>query len=256
MRNQRTRLVNDGNPQMTLTSSCKFIAPILALLASVLSAQASEDFADQPDKRTISLSATGAVKTTPDKVDISTGVTTEGQTARDALDKNTQAMTKVVEGLKEAGIAPKDIQTTDFSISPIYEQRKEGQAAFITGYRVTNSVRIIVRDTKKLGDILDKVVSLGANQIGTISFGVAEPEKLKDEARKQALRNAIDDAKLYAETAGVELGPVLTIVEDEDHYQPRFAAEAAPMAMDKAVPIEAGTTTIEVRLRVTWELRY
>jgi uncharacterized protein YggE len=239
---------------MTLTSSSKFVALALAFLASLLPLETPEAYAEAPDKRTISLSATGTVKTTPDKVDITTGVTTEGQTARDALDKNTEAMTKVVDGLKSAGIAPEDIQTTNFSVSPIYEQKKQGQAAFITGYRVTNSVHITVRDTKKLGEILDTVVSLGANQIGSISFGVSEPEALKDEARKQAMRNAIADAKLYAETAGVELGPVLTITEEDNRYIPRHAAAPA-MEMSKNVPIEAGTATIQVQLRVTWELR-
>lgn len=240
---------------MTLPSSMKLIFPALAMLASFLTVSAPDALADTPEKRTISLSATGTVKTTPDKVNITTGVTSEGQTARDALDKNTEAMTGVVEGLKAAGIDPKDIQTTNFSVSPIYEQKKQGQAAFITGYRVTNQVHITVRDTGKLGDILDKVVSLGANQIGSIAFGVSEPGVLEDEARKQAMRNAIADAKLYAETAGVELGPVLTITEDDGGYIPRYAEAAAPMAMDKAVPIEGGTTTVQVRLRVTWELR-
>lgn len=240
---------------MTLPSSTKLIFPALAMLASLLSAGAPEALADAPERRTISLSATGTVKATPDKVSITTGVTSEGQAARDALDKNTEAMTKVVEGLKEAGIDPKDIQTTNFSVSPVYEQKKQGQAAFITGYRVTNQVHITVRDTAKLGDILDKVVSLGANEIGSISFGVSEPEALKDEARKQAMRNAIADAKLYAETAGVELGPVITITEEDGGYIPRYADAAVPMAMEKAVPIEGGTTMVQVRLRVTWELR-
>lgn len=242
------------SPEKSLPKS--ILLPVLALMAATLSLQASDARAgDEPEKRTISLSSTGTVKATPDKVVISTGVTTEGQTARAALDKNTEAMTKVVDGLKGAGIEPKDIQTSNFSVSPVYEQRKDGEAAFITGYRVTNQVRIIVRDTKKLGDILDKVVEVGANEIGSIQFGMAEPEALKDEARKLAMRNAIADAKLYAEAAGVELGPVLTIVEEEG-YQPRYdAAASMEMAAAKAVPIEGGTTMIEVRLRVTWELR-
>ncbi|MGH6866279.1 MAG: SIMPL domain-containing protein [Methyloceanibacter sp.] len=184
------------------------LLPVLALIAATLSMQAPEARAgDEPEKRTISLATTGQVKATPDKVVISTGVTTEGQTARAALDKNNEAMTQVVDGLKAGGIEPKDIQTSNFTISPIYEQRKNGENAFITGYRVTNQVRIIVRDTKKLGDILDKVVEVGANEIGSIQFGMAEPEALKDKARKLAMRNAIADAKLYAETAGVESRP-------------------------------------------------
>ena len=208
----------------------------------------------RPQKRTISLVATGAVKTTPDKVDISTGVTSEAKSAREALDQNTEAMAKVVEALKGEGIEPKDIQTTNFSVSPVYEQRKEGTAPFIVGYRVTNAVRITVRDTKKLGAILDKVVSLGANQIDSIEFGVDEPEVLKDEARKLALKTVTDNAKLYAEAAGVGLGQILSISEEESSYQPRFAPAATRMEMAKDVPIEAGTASVEVRVRVTWEI--
>jgi len=207
-----------------------------------------------PQKRTISVAATGTVKATPDKIDITTGVTSEALTAREALDKNTEAMAKVVEALKSDGIEAKDIQTTNFSVSPVYEQRKEGQAPFVSGYRVVNSVRISLRDTKKLGAILDKVVSLGANTIDSIEFSVAEPEALKDKARKRAMENVTANAELYAEAAGVKLGPVLTIIE-EDAFIPRYGSAApARMEMARDVPIEAGTATVEVRVRVTWEL--
>lgn len=242
-------------PDMPIPSCLKLIVPVIALLTSALSFVSPPAQAEEPDKRTLSLSARGEALTTPDKVDITTGVTSEGQTARAALDKNTDSMTKVVDGLKAAGIAPKDIQTTNFSISPIYEKKKQGYAAFITGYRVSNQVHITVHDTKKLGEILDTVVSLGANKINAIKFGVSEPEPLKDKARKEAVANAIANAELYAAAARVELGPVLSISEESGVVMPRFEAAAAPMARASAVPIEAGTTTVQVRVRMTWELR-
>ena len=124
----------------------------------------------------------------------------------------------------------------------------------VIGYRVTNQVRIALHDTKKLGAILDKVVSLGANQIDSIEFGVDKPEALMDEARKLALKNVTDNAKLYAEAAGVGLGPILTISEEENSYQPRYAAAPTRMEMAKDVPIKAGTATVEMRVRVTWEI--
>jgi uncharacterized protein YggE len=209
---------------------------------------------DETEKRTISLVGTGAIKTTPDKVDISTGVTSEATSARDALDKNTAAMTKVGEALKEDGIDPKDIQTTNFSVGPIYEQKEEGRAPAVVGYRVNNQVRITLHDTNKLGAILDKMVTLGANQIDSIEFGVEEPEALKDEARKLALKNVTDNAKLYAEAAGVGLGQILSIAEEENSYQPRFAPAATRMEISKNVPLEAGTASVEVRVRVTWDI--
>ncbi len=210
--------------------------------------------ADEAPKRTISLAATGAVRTTPDKVDISTGVTSQAPTAKEALAKNSAAMTGVIAALKAEGLDPKDIQTANFTVQPLYEERKDGRSPNVVGYQVTNSVQLTVRDIGKLGQILDKVVTLGANDVNSIEFGVAEPEALKDEARKLAMRKAIANAKLYAEAAGAKLGKVLTISEDQGIIVGR-AASPAPMAMaTKAVPIEAGTTTIEARVSVTFEL--
>jgi uncharacterized protein len=238
---------------MARTSFRYLFAFLLALAPVALPAAAH----DQPEKRTISLSASGTVKTTPDMVEIATGVTSEAPSARAALDQNTEAMTKVVEALKGEGIEPKDIQTANFSVGPIYEQRPydrpDGKPPAVVGYRVTNQVRITLHDTGKLGAILDKVVSLGANQIDSIEFGVSEPEALKDEARKLALKNVTDNAKLYAQAAGVTLGPILTITEEESSYQPRYLPSAATMEA-KAVPIEAGTAAVEVRVRVSWEI--
>jgi uncharacterized protein YggE len=234
--------------------SPKFLFALLVLIAcSPLQAPPALAH-DEAPKRTISLAATGAIKTTPDKVDISTGVTSEANTAREALDKNTSAMAEVIEALKGEGIDPKDIQTTNFSVNPVY-QHIENKPPVIVGYRVTNQVRITLHDTGKLGAILDKVVSLGANEIDSIEFGVEEPEALKDEARKLALKNVTDNAKLYAEAAGVELGPILSISEEESSYQPRFAPAATRAEMAKAVPIEAGTASVEVRVRVSWEIK-
>jgi uncharacterized protein len=211
---------------------------------------------DEPDRRTISLSASGAVKTTPDQVDISTGVSTEAKTAREALDGNTEAMSKIIEALKAEGIDAKDIQTVNFSVGPVYDNRPMDKPTppEVVGYRVTNQVRITLHDIKKLGGILDKVVSLGSNQIDSIEFGVDEPEALKDEARKLAVKNVTDDAKIYAEAAGVSLGQIVSIAEEESSYQPRYAPMAASMDSAKAVPIEAGTASVEVRVRITWEL--
>jgi uncharacterized protein YggE len=238
---------------MTLKSR-RSLLTVVMLLAAASGAGSLRAVADEAPKRILSLSAAGAVKAAPDEVTISTGVTSEAPTAREALDKNSAAMTRMVEALKADGVDPKDIQTTDFSVQPIYAERKEGAERRITGYRVTNSVRLMVHDIGKLGVILDKVVSLGANQIGAIEFGVAKPEALKDEARKAATAKAIANAKLYAEAAGVELGPVLSLTEEDGVYQPRYAVPAA-MEAAKAVPIEAGTTTVEVKVQMSWELK-
>ena len=236
-----------------MTGSLRSLAAlVLTLAATLVPSLACAD--DTDHRRTVSLAAAGSVRTAPDKVDISTGVTSQAPSAKDALAKNSAAMSQVIDALKAEGLDPKDIQTTNFSVQPVYEERKEGRAPAIIAYRVTNSMRITIHDTAKLGGILDKVVTLGANDVGAIEFGVAEPEALKDEARKQAVAEASANAKLYAEAAGGTLGKVLSIAEDEGMVVTRYASPAPMDMAAKAVPIQAGTATVEVRVRMTFEL--
>ena len=164
-------------------------------------------------ERTVSVSATGSVTAEPDVAQISAGVVTEADSAKDAMSRNSVVMTKLIDGLKAAGIQPKDIQTTTLNVEPRYTQTKDGRAATINGYRVVNQVRLAVRDVKRLGDVLDQAIALGANQINHIAFDIANPETLKDEARKQAMENARRRGELYAKAAGGQLGPVLRISE-------------------------------------------
>lgn len=236
-----------------MTALLRSLAALVLMFAAAVPNLARADD-DNDNKRIISLAATGSIKTAPDKVDLSTGVTSQAPSAKDALAKNSAAMSQLIDALKGEGLDPKDIQTTNFSVQPVYEERKEGRAPAIIAYQVMNSVRITVHDKAKLGVILDKVVTLGANDVGSIEFGISDPEALKDEARKQAVSQATANAKLYAEAVGGTLGKVLTIAEDEGMVVTRYAAPAPVETAAKAVPIESGTATVEVRVRMTFEL--
>jgi len=206
-------------------------------------------------ERTVTVSASGMVSAEPDIAHISTGVVSEGDTARDALSRNTVAMRKVVDGLKAAGVAAKDIQTVSFNVEPRYQTYKDGRPPQITGYRVNNAVRITSREIARLGEVLDQVVTLGSNQIGAIQFDVSKAEALKDDARKNAMDNALRRAKLYAQAAGAEVGPVLTIAEEVLTHGPRPIAMARATMAAEAAPIEAGSKTLEVKVHVTWALK-
>jgi hypothetical protein len=237
-------------------SALRHILIAIALIAAATHFEARTAMAAEGDKsaeRYVSVSATGSVAADPDMATISTGVVVEADTAKEALARNSTVMAKLIDGLKALGIAPKDIQTTAVNVEPRYTQAKDGRPASISGYRVVNQVRLTVRDVKRLGEILDGAIGLGANQINGIGFDVSNAETLKDEARKQAMVNARRRAELYATAAGVQLGGVLTISED-------VSAGPRPMpmaraAMAGAVPIEAGTRTLTVEVHVTYALR-
>jgi len=210
---------------------------------------------DQRLPRTVSVSATGTAVAEPDQAAVSTGVVAEGDTARAALSANTALMAKLIDGLKAAGIAAKDIKTTSFNVSPRYQNYKDGRPATINGYQVHNQVRILVRAIDTLGQILDTAVTLGANQLGGIEFQVSGAETLKDEARKAAMANALRRARLFAASAGAEVGEVVAIAEEMAAPVNRPVVMTRGLTSAESVPIEHGTQTLEVRVSVTWALK-
>lgn len=229
-------------------------AALLACAAGSALAQATTETDDTDMKRSITVSATGTVSATPDMARVQTGVVTEADTAGQALAGNSQSMARLIAGLKENAIDPKDIQTAAFRVEPRYTNPRDGQAAEINGYRVVNEVNVVVRDVAKLGGILDALVKLGANQMNGLSFEVSKAETLKDDARKEAIANALRRAKLLATAAGTEVGDVISISEDVVHGGPRPFTMARAAKADM-VPVEGGSETLEARVTVTWELK-
>jgi uncharacterized protein YggE len=165
--------------------------------------------------------------------------------------------------MKKAGIAERDLQTSGFNIEPryVYPDNKDNtqppEAPKIVGYAVSNSLTVRVRDLKKVGDILDQSVTLGVNQGGNLTFTNDKPEAIVEEARKNAVANALAKAKTLTEAAGVGLGKVLEISEQSYSPRPMPMGQAKMMAAAPAdsVPVAAGENTYNVNVNVTFELK-
>jgi len=103
----------------------------------------------------------------------------------------------------DAGIAKKDIQTSQFSIEPVYVSPTPPGGPKLSGYRVANQVNMTIHQIAQVGDILDRLVKAGATDAGSITFLVSDREKTLDQAREAAFTNARHKAELYAHAAGV-----------------------------------------------------
>ncbi len=235
----------------SLPSALRFGCLAVLLLISPTLSHAE----DKPMERTITVSATGTAEAEPDRARITSGVSTEAETAREALTKNSETMSTIISELKAKGIDPKDIQTASFNVEPVMDYSKDGQPPKVRGYRVSNQVVVLVRKLNQLGDVLDNVVSAGANQIQGLAFEVSKEDTLKDDARKEAVANALRRAKLLAAAAGAEVGNVLQISEETSSNGPVMYAPRLAKAAASSVPIETGTSTLEARVTVTWALK-
>jgi uncharacterized protein YggE len=202
---------------------------------------------------TVSMAGHGEVKAIPDIATINAGVTTSAPTAAQALAANTLRMTGVFAVLTKLGVAQKNIQTINFSVSPQYSNGDNNGPGHVTGYQVSNDVSVRLEDVSRLGAALDALVGAGANQMNGISFDIARPAPLLEQARSDAVADALTRAQTYARAAGVALGPVLSISEGGGEVRP--LRMAAPMfAMAKAVPVAAGQQSVGADVQMVWEI--
>lgn len=213
----------------------------------------------------IRVAGLGEAKLSPDMAIVSMAVRREAETAREALTANNEAMAATIAAMKAAGVSDKDLQTSGFSIQPrwFYPRNNKSNGGSdeeprIVGYTVTNQLTMRVRDLSKLGELLDKSVTLGVNQGGNVRFANDDPASALAEARAAAMRDARKRAETLAEAAGVALGPVLEISENATRPQavPIARARTMEMAADASasVPVEAGENSYKVTVQAVWEI--
>jgi len=239
----------------------KFLS--LAFATTAMMAVPFAALADETPRPRIVVTGEGQAASAPDMAIVSMVVLQEKPTAREALTANNEAMAKVLDAMKKAGIAERDLQTSGFNIEPryVYPDNKDNtqppEAPKIVGYAVSNSLTVRVRDLKKVGDILDQSVTLGVNQGGNLTFTNDKPEAIVEEARKNAVANALAKAKTLTEAAGVGLGKVIEISEQSYSPRPMPMGQAKMMAAAPAdsVPIATGENTYNVNVNVTFELK-
>lgn len=229
----------------------------LPLCAALAFGSIQGALAQEPPARTIIVTGLGEASAEPDMATVSIGVETEGKTAAEALQANSASMRSTLERLKRNGIADKDMQTQNLSVNPRYNYGENRTSPEIIGYVATNTLSVKLRDLDKAGAVIDAAVSTGANNLGGVSFGFADDRPLMNEARKAAVKDAREKAALYAEAAGVSLGPIIQL---QDGYsvtpppQPYMAARAMT-ADSKSTPVATGESTVTANVTLVYEIR-
>lgn len=205
-------------------------------------------------EHTISVSGTGRVVVSPDIADLRLGVTSTKSTVKAAREAAAAAMTRVIASLKALGIADVDIQTTMLSLQPVYDYRSNTNPPKLTGYTLSNSVAVTIRDLDKVGDAIDDALAAGATSMDGVSFRVEDPAKAEEEARGDAMREARARADTLAASAGVSIVGVASISETSSPvpYPVFYRGAGLAAAEDTATPIQPGTNEVSVTVAVSY----
>lgn len=221
---------------------------ILAVLLGVLALPALAE--DQP--RQISVTGEGRVSAEPDMAIVQIGVSREAPKASEAMAATSDAANAVLEEIEAAGIAPRDVQTANISLTPRWQNTNNSRPRII-GYAASINLTVRARALPSLGQLLDAVVSDGANQMNGLSFSMADPRPLQDAARQMAVKDARAKAELLAEAAGVTVGAVVSISENGAGRPVATMARSAMMEAS-AVPIAAGEVDVNASVSIIFAI--
>jgi len=206
----------------------KTIALMVMVLAVALAA------APEQPRRTLAVTGTAEVSVQPDICYISFGVETlHKKSAREAYRTNAELMNALSAAVKAVGIAPKDIQTSSFSVTPQYRYEDDSRKRIFEGYRVYHSLDVNVRDLEKASAVLDAGMEAGATQVNNVNFAVENPKKYTADARVEAVKAAAAKAQTMADLTGVKLGKPITISESEPGGWGNYYAQSN-VALDRA----------------------
>ncbi len=238
-----------------MKAAAAFAVLAAAAVPPAANAQTQATQRAQVEGTLLSVSAEGASEARPDMATINLGVTTEAQTAAAALADNARRMTALTAALRRAGVAERDIQTSNVSVYP-QQQYVEGQQPRITGYQANNSVVVKVRNINNTGRVIDAAVGAGGNTINGVSFSHADPDAQLDVARRAAITEARRRAELYASALGMRVQRIVAVQEGGGYAPPMpMAAERFAMGDAASTPISPGEIETRVNVSVTFELR-
>jgi uncharacterized protein len=203
----------------------------------------------------LSLSATGEAEAVPDVATIMIGVETFGADAKAANEANSRKAAEIAKALEEFGVADRDIQTANLSLSRIDYGKRKGQ------FQASNTLTVRLSDVPKAGEAVAAATTAGANVLSGPSLQIDDPEKANRGAYIAAYKAARTRAEAYAEAAGMEISRVLAIRDGGQSGSPpppyamaEMAADAAAISVAPPPSIRPGVTRTSVTVQVDFAL--
>lgn len=208
---------------------------------------------------TIVVTGSSDMEFAPDQAESWLTIQNKATNAKDAQRLNSETADKVYAALQNAGVNKNEIETTSYTVYPVYEW--DGERSVLRGYEVTNTIKLTTKDVENVGDYLDVAVNAGVNNVQNVQFTLSKDaeKKAKDTVLKAAGTAAREKAQSLASSVGVTVVKVRSISESSYNYQPpiyyaRDMMAAAPM-MEKSTPsISPEKVSVSASVTVTYEI--
>ncbi|HHW14239.1 MAG TPA: SIMPL domain-containing protein, partial [Firmicutes bacterium] len=162
---------------------------VVGLIAAAVAGNASrQPRAGETDG--IAVTGEATVMAVPDRAELTVGLESEAPSAVEAQRANARAMERVLTAVVKAGVERKDVQTSEYSLTPVRRWDEKAGKSVLLGYRAVNLVTVTTSKTEMVGRLADLAVAAGATNVQNIVFDVADKSKLQQEALAEAVAEA------------------------------------------------------------------
>ncbi len=209
--------------------------------------------------RSMTVSSQGKSTVSPDIARLSFSIVSKGKNPEELANSNNEKMKAVIDNIKSQGVEEKDIKTVGYELAPDYRYDEATERRYITGYTMTQTVGLKIRDLGKVAGILGGITPLGVNQISGVSFDIENRDKVLADARAEAMSKAKEKAKQMAKDAGVDLVRITSVNEYQpaDSYRGEYAMGMGGDMMKSSIApsIQPGSQEITVEVALTYAIK-
>ena len=208
------------------------------------------------EMRTIAVDGISTIKVAPNKATVNISITNSAKNSKEAANKNAAVMNKIQSALLGLTITEENIQTTNYSLYPIYDAKSNSRE--ITGYSVTNEISVNIDNIALVGIVIDTAINSGASNVDSIEFGLKDSQQYKEKALREAILDAKRKAEVVASTLGKNIVNVVSVNTNNTYIETRNMNNAMYMKssadMSASSPVQEGEINVRSNVSVVFEM--
>jgi len=232
---------------------------LVLVVSSLLALPAQGQSATEKEPSVLTVTGFGEVRMAPDEATVQLGVTRQRETAQEAQEQVNQVAQEILSAVIQLGVEAEHIQTSELRLSPVYTPRRPGfsDEPRVVAYRASNMVSVRLEDLSLVGPAIDSAMKAGANQLQGVHFALRNDLSAREQALKEAVKEASQKAKAISEALDVKIIEVIEVNEGSVSVRrvppQRFAASVAEVNA-AATPVSPGQLTVSASVTIRYRI--
>lgn len=230
---------------MRMQIAAALMAACLVGTAAAQTAPAAESF--------LTITGDAQVHVPPDFAECSAEVVTRVESLEAATHKHTERAAHAAATLRALAKLGVSVERSTFRLEPLRPGAAPKGKAALTEYRAVTAFAVRFSRIDALDEAVSAIAAAHVFEVRSIRYGVKDEQRVLDEARRAAVKNARRQADVYADAAGVQLGEILEMTDGNAGGLGSEAALRMPAPSVQITP--PATIPFRAAITIKWRIK-